>query len=85
MIKEKIFAVTGFPFDGEIEEISFDGVYVRRSGGNAVIGYSTKAQKARCYFMLSMLCKEGKTDCEIKEKPVFAGFVTRKRDEGRKR
>ncbi len=71
MMKEKIFAVTGIPFDGKIEEISFDGVYVSRNGENAVIGYGTKVQKARCYFMLSMLLKEGKDNCEIKEKPTF--------------
>ncbi|MBP3359794.1 MAG: family 20 glycosylhydrolase [Clostridia bacterium] len=71
MIKERVFDITGFSFEGKIDEISFDGVYVHRSGSEAVIGYNTKAQKARCFFMLSKLCSEGKESFEIKERPVF--------------
>lgn len=71
MIKETVFAVTGYSFDGEIEETAFDGVYVRRSGSKAVIGYTTRAQMARCYFLLSKSCKEGNEKFEISEKPVF--------------
>ena len=54
MLKKKIFDLTGFEFNGKIKETEFDGVYVSYDGKDAKIGYSTKVQKARCYFLLSM-------------------------------
>ena len=70
-MKEKVFQITKFAFDGEIKEISFDGVYVKYDGKDAVIGYQSKVQKARCYFLLSMKVKNGEKSFEITEKPVF--------------
>ncbi len=71
MIKQKIFDITGFKFDGNITETSFNGVYVNFDGKDAKIGYSTKVQKARCFFLLSMKILNGEKAFEIKEKPVF--------------
>lgn len=71
MLKNKIFDLTGFEFDGTINETEYNGVYVYYDGKNAKIGYSTKVQKARCYFLLSMKIKNGEKNFEIKEKPVF--------------
>lgn len=70
-IKDKIFALTNFTFSGNISEKDFDGVYVSYSGTDAVIGYSTKVQKARALFLLSMKVSKGETSFEISEKPVF--------------
>ncbi len=70
-IKDKIFALTNFTFSGNIFEKDFDGVYVSLSGNDAVIGYSTKVQKARALFLLSMKVSKGETSFEISEKPVF--------------
>ena len=58
-MKEKIFKITGFTFYGNIKEIHYDGVYVHYNGTDAVIGYRTKVQRARCFFLLSMKIKNG--------------------------
>lgn len=71
MLMQKIFDLTGFEFDGIVKEIRYDGVYVYYDGKNAEIGYSTKVQKARCLFLLSMKIKNGEKQFEIKENPVF--------------
>lgn len=71
MLKDKIFKITNFEFEGNITEKEFDGVYVSFDGKNAEIGYCTKVQKARCYFLLAMKIKSGETAFEISEKPVF--------------
>lgn len=71
MLKEKIFNLTGFSFNGNIKEIEFDGVYVKYDGCDAIIGYKTTVQKARCYFMLSMKIKNAETNFELKENPCF--------------
>ena len=71
MLMKKIFDLTGFRFDGAIEETEYNGVYVCYDGKNAKIGYSTKVQKARCYFLLSMKITNGEKQFEISETPVF--------------
>lgn len=70
-MKEKIFKITGFTFPGNISEMQYDGVYVKYDGTDAVIGYQTKAQKARCFFLLSTKVKNGENCFELSEKPVF--------------
>ena len=70
-LKDKIFGINNFEFNKTINEIEYDGVYVSYNGNEATIGYTTKVQKARCYFLLSMKITKGETNFEIKEKPVF--------------
>jgi len=70
-VKSTVFSVVGFEFSGKITAKEFDGVYVSYDGKDAVIGFGTKAQEARCYFLLSMEIKNGKTSFEITEKPAF--------------
>lgn len=71
MIKNSVFELTNFDFNGNIKETDFNGVYVSYNGKDAVIGYATKVQQARCYFLLSMKIQNGETEFEIKETPVF--------------
>lgn len=71
-MKEKIAKITNYDFGNiEINEKYADGVYVSCDGKNAVIGYSSKVQKARSLFLLSMKLKQGEQKFEICEKPVF--------------
>lgn len=71
-VKNTVFSVVGFEFSGKITaKENCDGVYVSYDGENAVIGFTTKAQEARCYFLLSMEIKNGKKSFEIEEKPMF--------------
>ena len=68
-MQEKIFSLLNFSFAGEITETAFDGVYVKFDGKDATIGYTTKPQQARCYFMLAMKAKDGAF--ELTQKPRF--------------
>ena len=70
-MKTKIAKITNYDFDCNIKEKQYDGVYVSCDGKNAVIGYGSKVQKMRAYFLLSMNMKKGNTSFEISEKPVF--------------
>ncbi len=60
-----------FKFAGQLTETAFDGVLVQYDGKNATIGYSTKPQRARCLFLLSMELEKGDRPFEIKETPRF--------------
>ena len=68
-MQEKIFKLLNFAFAGKITEEAFDGVSVKYDGKDAVIGFSTKAQQARCYFLLAMHSKNG--PFELTQKPRF--------------
>ena len=68
-MKEKIFSLLNFAFDGKITETHFDGVSVSYDGKDAVIGFSTKPQQARCYFLLAMHAENG--PFEVTQKPRF--------------
>ncbi len=71
MIQQKIFNLLNFEFKGNITKTPYNGVYVSYDGKDAVIGYTTKTQEARCYFLLSMKLNNGETSFEIKETPAF--------------
>ena len=68
-MKKKIFSLLNFTFEGKITETHFDGVSVSYDGKDAVIGFSTKAQQARCCFLLAMHAKNG--PFELTQKPRF--------------
>lgn len=71
IIKERVFDLVNFKFDGEITLKDFDGVYVNYDGKNAVIGYSTKAQLARGCFLLAKEVEKKKTAFTITQKAHF--------------
>ena len=72
IIKERIFALHGFEFAGNItEKENSHGLYVSYDGKDAVIGFQNKAQEARCYFLLGAKVKKGEKAFEIKEIPAF--------------
>ena len=58
-MEKKIFKLLNYTFNGKIEHTEFDGVYVKYDGENAVFGYTTKPQHARCCFLLAMHSKNG--------------------------
>ena len=69
-IRNTVFSVLQFAFSGQItEEAGHAGVYVRFDGRDAVFGFSTKAQEARCCFLLAQHSKNG--SFEITEIPAF--------------
>lgn len=68
-MQNKIFSLLDFSFDGKITTEHFAGVSVKFDGKNAVIGFSTKPQQARCYFLLAMKVKDG--PFELRQTPRF--------------
>lgn len=71
-LKDKVFSLLNFSFDGAITvKEGVNGVFVKYDGKDAEIGFSTTPQQARCYFLLSMHLKNGKTAFEISETPAF--------------
>ncbi len=68
-MENKIFSLLNFSFDGQIACREFDGVYVKYDGKNAVFGFTTKPQHARCSFLLAMHAKNG--PFELTQKPRF--------------
>ena len=58
-MEKKIFKLLNYQFNGNIQHTEFDGVYVKFDGENAVFGYTTKPQHARCCFLLAMHAKDG--------------------------
>lgn len=58
-------------FNGEIQYVESEGVYVKYKDGKAQIGNHSKAEMARGLCLLAKEIKEGKTEFEIKEKPAF--------------
>ncbi len=68
-METKIFKLLNYRFSGKITHTSFDGVYVKYDGENAVFGYTTKPQHARCCFLLAMHAENG--PFELTQKPRF--------------
>ena len=68
-MEKKIFSLLNFTFDGQIACREYDGVSVKYDGKNAVFGFTTKAQHARCCFLLAMHAKNG--PFELTQKPRF--------------
>lgn len=58
-IKEKIFELTDFHFNGEIIIKKFDGAKVEYDGKNAGIGCKDKATLAKALFLLSINASAG--------------------------
>ena len=68
-MEQKIFSLLNFAFDGKITHTEFAGVSVTFDGKDATFGFSTKAQHARCCFLLAMKAKEG--PFQVQETPKF--------------
>ena len=73
-IKERIFNLVDFKFNGEISFKEFDGVRVEYDGKDAVIGYRTKPQLARGYFLLAKEVSKNKGAFSLSQKPHFDDF-----------
>ncbi len=54
-----------------IKTIPFDGVYIKHSPDETVLGYSTVPQQKRAEFLFKLELSKGKTEFEISQKPLF--------------
>lgn len=71
LIRDTIFNLLDFKYDKEIETFKFEGVYVKFKENRAMIGYGSRAQLARGYFLFAKEILSGKNSFEITQKPKF--------------
>ena len=70
-LKNKIFSLVDFTYNGEIKVIHFDGVRVLKKGGTATVGGSSIAELARAFFLFALETSEGKEEIDIIQRPHF--------------
>ncbi len=70
-IRELAQNTLGFDYNFEIQEIAFDGVYVKYDGKAATVGGNAPYALARGYMLLAKNIREGKASFEITQKPHF--------------
>lgn len=70
-IRKMVFDLVGCSYDGPIEEIAAQGLYVKLDAGRAVIGAESKPAKARGYLLLAQALAQGKTSFELRQTPAF--------------
>ncbi len=70
-IRNRIFNLVHFEYDGQIEVMEFDGVKVAANNDGATVGASSLNELARAFFLFAMEKSVGKSNIEILQKPVF--------------
>lgn len=70
-IRKMVFDLVGCSYNGPIEEIAAQGLYVKLDAGRAVIGAESKPAKARGYLLLAQALAQGKTSFELRQTPAF--------------
>ena len=70
-LKEKIFGVLNFSYDGEIEFTEHEGMYAARKNGKAVIGADCKSSVCRALTEFAKAVTDGKDEFEIFKKMHF--------------
>lgn len=71
-IKNTVFPLLGFTYDGYIETIEHEGIFVSFENGKAVIGAADKTSAARGLMLMAKNIFEGKKSFTIMEKPCFS-------------
>lgn len=72
LLKEKVFKLVDFEYDGEIVFTDSDCVFASLKDGKAQVGGAAVAQTARALFLFAKSVSEGKQDFEIKQQPAFS-------------
>ncbi len=67
LIKEKVFEMIDFHFDGKIAVKKFDGVRVEYDGKNAILGCKDKSTLAKALFLLSINVSTGEFRITVRE------------------
>lgn len=70
-IKETIFKEVDFCYQGVIDVIEYDGVYVDYNDGKAVVGANDLAKLARAFFLFAKEFSKGKKVFTISNRPKF--------------
>ncbi len=70
-LKERIFKLVNFEYNGDITITDYDGVLVKAKEGNAIVGAASLSMLARAFFLLAMETALGKKEIDIEQKPKF--------------
>jgi hypothetical protein len=70
-VKNLASKVLGVTYDYPVNEISYEGVYVKYDGASATVGANTTPALARAYMLLAKGVSEGKNDFVIEETAHF--------------
>ena len=70
-IRNRIFNLVHFVYDGTIEVVDFNGVKVTANGDCVTLGASSPNELARAFFLFAMEKAAGKSNIDIVQKPVF--------------
>lgn len=70
-LKEKVFGVVDFSYDGEIEPVPSSSVYAEYRDGKAKVGGKDTLQLARALFLLAQNISAGKSDFSLNQTPHF--------------
>lgn len=70
-IRNRIFNLVHFTYDGTIEVVDFNGVKVTANGDCVTLGASSPNELARAFFLFAMEKAAGKSNIDIVQKPVF--------------
>lgn len=70
-IRDTVWKLVNFKFDGTVEVVASDAVYAAYDGNGAKVGGKSASMLARAYFLLAKNISEGKKSFEIKQIPHF--------------
>ncbi len=74
LLKEKVFKLVDFEYDGEITFADSGCVFAALKDGKAQAGGATVTQTARALFLFAQSVSAGKQDFEIKQQPAFSNL-----------
>ena len=72
LLKEKVFQLVDFHYDGEIEQRDCNCVFASLRNGRAQAGGLSVPQTARALFLFAQSVSQGKTEFEIRQQPAFS-------------
>ena len=70
-LKEKVFGLVDFHYDGEINYIHTNCVYSERKAGRGFVGGASVPQIARALFLFAQAVSSGQSSFQIKQTPAF--------------
>ena len=70
-LRNRIFNLVEFNYDGEISVEEFDGVMVKAKDGKVTVGGSSLCRIARAFFLFALEKSLGKEEIVIEQKPEF--------------
>lgn len=74
LLKERVFQLVDFHYDGKIEQIDCDCVFAALKEDRAQAGGTSVPQTARALFLFAQSVSAGEKEFEIRQKPAFSNL-----------